>query len=144
MRLTFGTRLIDLSPYRGAGGAGAAFITITNLDIPEDAAIGTTIGVFSVVGGTGTYTFTLLSDPDNKLDVSGTNGVNLITTAALNFETDTTHPFVVQADNGVDTPLTRALDVNVTDVSEFEARITEDGVDLRITEDAVDLRVLEA
>lgn len=37
----------------------------------------TAIGTLSVVGGTGTYTFTLTDSHTNAVQVAGTNGVNL-------------------------------------------------------------------
>jgi len=41
------------------------------------AAQNTAIGTLSVVGGTGTYTFTLTDSHTNAVQVAGTNGVNL-------------------------------------------------------------------
>lgn len=102
----------------GGGGVAAAAIVISNSSVAEDAAVGTDIGTFSVVNGSGTYTFSITADPDNKFDTVGANDSILETTAALDWETATSHPVTIEADNGVDPPLVRVFTINVTNVFE--------------------------
>ena len=86
-------------------------ILLSNSTIPDNATVGTNVGVLSVAGGSGTYTFTLTSNPGNLFALSGTNGVNLNTNAAM---TVGTYPVTVQAAGGVPTPITRTLSIAVT------------------------------
>jgi len=92
-----------------------ARIRLSAVAIAEDASIGATVGALSVVGGSGVYSFSITSDPDSKFDISGGN---LITDAALDYETATSHQVTIEADNGVDTPLTATFTIIVTDVVE--------------------------
>lgn len=140
MRLTIGAQLIDLPPILGQGSA-ATFISITNAEVAENAALLDVIGTLSVVNGSGVYTFSITSDPDNKFDLDGDD---LIVDGAFDYETATSHQVTVEADNGVDPPISRVLTIAVTDVEEGagDFRITEGG-DFRITE-AGDFRILEA
>lgn len=99
----------------GTGGASGPRIAISSTSVSESAPNPTTIGTLSVVNGSGVYTFTKTADPDAKFAVSGSN---LNTAAALNYETATFHSVTIQADNGVDAPLTRAYSINVVNVLE--------------------------
>ena len=86
-------------------------ILLSNSTIQDNATVGTNVGVLSVAGGSGTYTFTLTSNPGNLFVTAGTNGVNLNTNAAM---TVGTYPITVQAAGGVPTPITRTLSIAVT------------------------------
>jgi hypothetical protein len=88
-----------------------AVILVSNTTVLDNATIGTNVGTLSVAGGTGTYTFTLTSNPGSLFATAGTNGVNLNTAAAL---TVGDKPITVQAAGGVPTPISRALIVTVT------------------------------
>jgi hypothetical protein len=92
-----------------------ARISLAGSSVAEDAAIGTAIGTLSVVNGSGVYTFSITADPDSKFAIDGTT---LETAAALDYETATSHSVTIEADNGVDTPLSRTFVIGVTDVSE--------------------------
>lgn len=67
----------------GFGGLGrnlggkSKHIALSASTFLAGAAQGTAIGALSVVGGTGTYTFTLTDSHTNAVQVAGTNGVNL-------------------------------------------------------------------
>jgi hypothetical protein len=81
------------------------------MSVSADASVGDLVGVLSVSGGTGTYAFTLTDDAgglfaldvgdDTRLEVAGalTAGVESVT---------------IQADNGVDDPITRIITITVT------------------------------
>jgi hypothetical protein len=78
---------------RGLGGS----IALTAYSILESASSGSTVGVLSVVNhpsGASGWTFTETADPDNKFAISGTN---LNTSAALNYETATSHQITITA-----------------------------------------------
>lgn len=107
---------IGLGLNRG-GKAGVAVPTIllSNTSVAENVANGTTIGVLSVINGSGTYTFTETADPDSKFGVTGSN---LNKTAALNYGTSTSHSVTIHADNGAGSTLDRTFTINVTNVNE--------------------------
>lgn len=108
------------------GGVAVATITLSATTIPENAAINDVIGVLSVINGSGTYTFTETADPDSKFNISG---ANLRVGAVLDFETDTTHPVTIEADNGVDPPISREFFIAVTDVAEdYEFDLANDSL----------------
>jgi hypothetical protein len=81
----------------GAGDIGVG-IRLSNASFVAGSAAGTAIGTLSVVGGTGTYTFTLTNNAGGKAQVAGTNGVNLqagsVAASAGQFS------ITVHADNG--------------------------------------------
>lgn len=105
------------SPF-GARRASGPQILLSAASIAENAATGSTVGVLSVVGGTGTWTFTKTADPDAKFVLAGTGGSNLNTAAALDYETKNSHSVTIQATNGTDT-INRTFAIGVTNV--FEA-----------------------
>ena len=86
-----------------------AVILISNAMIFDNATIGSNVGVLSVAGGTGTYTFTLTNNAGGRFAVGGTNGVNLNTASAV---TVGSYAVTVSATNGV-TPITRTINIAV-------------------------------
>ena len=96
-------------------------VVLSSSSVLESAASGTTVGVLSVVNGTGSYTFTKTADPNSKFAVSG---ANLNTAAALDYETATSHSVTISASNGVDAAIVRTISVSVTNV--FEAASLSD------------------
>lgn len=78
----------------------------------EDATIGSTLAVLTASHPRAT--FSIVNDPDNKFDISGSN---LISTAAFDYETKTTHSVTIRAslrDKTYDTTFV----FNVTDVAD--------------------------
>lgn len=59
------------------GGGIFSGIQLSGSTFVVGNAISSAIGNFSVVGGSGTYTYTLTDSASNKVKVAGTNGVNL-------------------------------------------------------------------
>jgi hypothetical protein len=94
-----------------------AVILVSNTSVLESATVGTTVGTLSVAGGSGTYVFTLTNTAGGKFTTAGTNGVNLNTAAALDYETATSHTITVSATNG-GTPITRTVVIAVLNVVE--------------------------
>jgi hypothetical protein len=100
-------------PVDEAGNATTmgAVILVSNTTVLDTATIGSNVGALSVAGGTGTYTFTLTSNPGSLFATAGTNGVNLNVAAAL---TAGIKPITVQAAGGVPTPISRTINITVT------------------------------
>jgi hypothetical protein len=111
MRLGLGLGF-DRGRPRAASGA---LILLSLNTVAENASVGATIGTLSVSGGSGSYTFTETADPDSKFSITG---ASLKVGAALNYEAATFHTVTVQADNGVDTPLSRLFNIFVTNINE--------------------------
>lgn len=92
-------------------------IQLSAFTVAESASVATVIGTLSVINGSGTYTFTITADPDSKFQIA--NDDELQVAAALDYETATSHSVTIEADNGVDDPITRSFTVFVSNV--FEA-----------------------
>lgn len=88
---------------------------MSNLLIPEDALIGSPVGVASVTNGFGTYTPTLTDDAGGVFDLSGDT---VVTAALLDFETEDEYEIEITFDNGVHTPIVEQFTITVTDVAE--------------------------
>lgn len=97
-------------------------IHLSNATISDNAAIGTTIGVLSVTGGTGSYTYTLVSNPGTLFAISGSN---LNVAAALTAGSD---PISIKADNGAGSTVTQPFLITVTPSS--NALQSDTGVDI--------------
>ena len=82
------------------------------LDVACTDVMGTAIGTLSVIGGVGTYTFTLTNSAGNKAQVAGTNGVNLQAGSAS--ASQGTFSVVVHADNGAGSIFDRAFGLTAT------------------------------
>lgn len=91
----------------GNGVTGPS-IQLSSATIADTASIGDTIGTLSVSGGTGTYTFTLTSNPGSLFSISGTS---LKVAAALSAGSDA---ITVHADNGAGSTIDRAFLITVT------------------------------
>lgn len=100
---------------RGVPGVGVPRIVLSDRTVAEDASVNDVIGVLSVANGSGSYTFTKTADPDSKFNI---NAANLRVDAALDYETATSHLVTIEADNGVDDPISRQFTITVTDVAE--------------------------
>jgi hypothetical protein len=100
----------------GSGvGAGepVALIILSASTIAEDAGVGDAVGTLSVSNGSGSYTFTLTDDAGGLFAIDGDD---LEVDGALDYETATSHSITVEADNGVDDPISRQFTITVTDV----------------------------
>lgn len=116
---------LSFESYMYGGGAG---IRLTAQTLAENSAAGTAVGTLSVVGGSGTYTFTLTDNAGTRFQVAGTNGVNLQAGAtATNAEVSQTHSITVHADNGAGSTFDRVFTIFITDVNEFTPVITSNG-----------------
>lgn len=113
MMIRLGT-LLSSSAATGEGPTGA-FLRISASSIAEDANVGDAIGTLSVTNGSGVYTFTITADPDTKFAIDGSA---LELGATVDYETATTHSVTIEADNGVDPPISRTFTIYVTNVFE--------------------------
>ena len=103
--LGFGLDFWPPSLLRGPSGPAIALSVAT---IADTAAVGDTVGILSVVGGTGVYTFTLTSNPGALFSITGTS---LQVAAALTAGSDA---ITIHADNGAGGTLDRAFLITVT------------------------------
>ena len=108
---------ISLSLGSTRAGPQGPTIVISASSIAENAVVGSTVGVLSVVNGTGTWTFTKTADPDAKFVLAGTGGANLNTAAGFDFETAQSHSVTIEATNGTET-ISRTFSIGVLDVAE--------------------------
>jgi hypothetical protein len=91
---------------------GLAGIRLSGTTFTAGSAQGTAIGTLSVVGGTGTYTFTLTDSASNKVQVAGTNGVSL--QAGATSSSAGSFSITVHADNGAGSTFDRTFLITVT------------------------------
>ncbi len=112
---------------------GEPQVRLSPTSIAEDAEIGSVVGSLSVLNGTGSYTYSATADPDSKFAISGSN---LVTDAALDYGTATSHSVTISADNGDDDPVSGTFAVSVIKVEPSLAPLT-----LSISEITVDVPV---
>lgn len=86
---------------------GSQQIQLSAATVLSSASVGALVGVLSVLNGTGSYTFTLTSNPGGLFAVSG---ANLNVGAALSPGSDA---ITVHADNGAGSVLNAALLITV-------------------------------
>jgi hypothetical protein len=101
--------------FGSAGVLGAASGPTLNLSassFPENSALNTVIGTLSVSNGSGSYTYSLTSNPGTLFNISGSDLRVTSTTIAAG-----SYPVTIEADNGVDTPISRAFLLTATAVS---------------------------
>lgn len=104
-----------ISVEQGGGSTFEPELRISDTSIDEGATTGRVVGTLMVLNGSGSYTYTITSDTDSKFAISGSD---LVTAAALDYETKTSHNVTIQADNGVDTPISQAFVIEVNNVIE--------------------------
>jgi hypothetical protein len=119
--LGLGLTLTQVAVRGGAGHVVGPQILISGRAQDENTAIGTAIGTLSVVGGTGTYTFTKTADPDSAFTL--TAGV-LKNAIVFDYETAIAHNVTIHADNGAGSTVDRVLVIFVNDIDEVPAVIT--------------------
>lgn len=90
----------------------SAKIALSNNSVSQHNT-GGLVGVFSVLRGSGSYTFTLIDNAGGRFTVSGTN-LNVLDPALVNYTGASGHEIKAQADNGVDTPIIAYFNVYVT------------------------------
>ena len=91
----------------GVGISGPT-ILLSNATVASTATVGTTVGALSVINGSGSYTFTLTSNPGGLFAISV---ANLNVAAALTAGSD---PITIHADNGVGGLITQPFVITVT------------------------------
>ena len=85
-----------------------SYIVLSNNVINASAVPGSLVGVLSVIGGSGTYTYTLTSNPGGYFAISGSNLNPALTVTAG------TYPITIQANNGAGSIITMPFIVYVT------------------------------
>jgi hypothetical protein len=111
------------------GGVTGPTILLSAASIEENSAEDTLVGTLSVANGSGSYTFTLLDDADGRVKIDGDELQAGAT--PTDYEVATSLDIEVEADNGVDDPITRAFTITVTNVLEVTlAALTLDNADI--------------
>lgn len=100
------------------GGASWPTITLDAAIIAEDANVGDLVGNLAVADGSGSYAFSITADPDGKFQLDAGDDSQLEVGGAPDYETATSHLVTIEADNGVDAPITRQFTISVTNVVE--------------------------
>lgn len=109
-------------------GGGGAFIALSASTLAENSAAGTAIGTLSVSGATGTAVFALVDSAGTKVQLAGTNNVNVQAGAtASNYETAAAYTFTVSVSGVTPAISNTTFTVSVTDVNEFTPVITSNG-----------------
>ena len=96
---------------------GRTAISLSARSVLESATQGTVIGVLSSAFGTAPYTFSIVSDPDSKFAVSGSNLV-VRTGASFNFETKVFHTVTVRSTDATTAFKDYTFTILVTDVAD--------------------------
>jgi hypothetical protein len=112
-----GFNLPILNRTRRKGG-GSPALRLSSLSIAEDAGIGDVVGTLSVSNlpdGVTVTGYTITADPDDVFDISSDD---LVTTAALDYETATSHSVTIEAALSAGDPITRAFSISVINVFE--------------------------
>lgn len=97
----------------GGGGITGPTITLSASTIAEDASVGDLVGTLAVANGSGSYTFTLTDDAGGLFALDVGDDTLLEVAGALSVGSES---ITVEADNGVDDPISRAFLITVTAV----------------------------
>lgn len=92
----------------GSAGKSGAVLNLSNASVSDGASIGDLVGVLSVSGGTGSYTYSITSDPSSFFAI---DTANLEVGASL---TAGSYPVTIQANNGAGSIISRAFLITVT------------------------------
>lgn len=96
----------------GLAGGGPALRLSSNAAL-DSATVGTVIGTLSVTGGTGSYTFSLTSNPGGLFSIT-TNQLKVA--AALTAGSD---PIIIKADNGAGSVIISPFTIIVSSAAAF-------------------------
>ena len=91
------------------GGGGGPTLNLSASTFPENSALNTVIGTLSVSGGTGTYTYSLTSNPGTLFNISGASLRVTSTTIAAG-----SYPVTIRADNGAGSVIDRVFLLTAT------------------------------
>jgi len=94
----------------------AKTILLSTNTMMEDIALGANIGALSVWRGVGTYTFSIVSDPDNLFTTSDENNTDKI--GKVDYEIKASHTVTVRANNGEGDIIDKMFTIAVTDVAD--------------------------
>lgn len=91
--------------------------------VPENTAVSTHLGTFSVSNGAGSYTFAFATggNPSGKFSIST---ADLVLAGALDYETVASYVLVIEATNGVDPVVSRPLTITVGDILDTAATLS--------------------
>ncbi|MBG6211662.1 hypothetical protein IWQ49_006353, partial [Labrenzia sp. EL_126] len=113
-----GLGLLDTTAIVSSTPAAPTDIFLSATAFDEDTALGV-IATISANGNPAS-TFSIIADPDNKFDISGSD---LILDGAFDYETDTSHTVTIRATNGVGDPYEEEFTIQVNDILEATAPV---------------------
>jgi hypothetical protein len=100
------------------GGSNNTTIVLSASTVAEDASVGDLVGTLSVSNGSGSYAFTMTNTAGGLFALDGVDDTLTEVAGALDYETATSHSITIEADNGVDAPITQQFTISVTNVGE--------------------------
>jgi hypothetical protein len=100
------------------GSANNATIALSASTVAEDASVGDLVGTLSVTNGSGSYAFTMTDTAGGLFALDVVDDTLAEVAGALDYETATSHSITIEADNGVDAPITQQFTISVTNVGE--------------------------
>lgn len=95
--------------------SGTGIIELSNNEIEDDAQVNDLVGILTVSGGSGPYTFSITADADVKFVLDNADNTRLELQATVDHATAPTHNVTIQATNGVDSPLSRTFTIVVNE-----------------------------
>jgi hypothetical protein len=101
-----------------------ARIGLSSSTIAEDASVGDLVGTLAVANGSGSYTFTLTDDAGGLFALDVGDDTLLEVAGALSPGSES---ITVEADNGVDAPVSRAFLITVTAVGGADDLLADTG-----------------
>lgn len=90
---------------------GPTDINLSNQTIVSGSPIGTVVGSLTTVNGTGPFTYTITSDPDNKFDIVGND---LVTDQNVDFATDPSHDVTIMVTDDNANTFSKLFTITVT------------------------------
>lgn len=91
---------------------GPTGIELSNQTIDSGSVLGTVVGDLDSDGGIGPYTYTIISDPDGKFDISGDS---LITDGPVDVNVDPTHNVTIRTTDSNNKTFTKSFLIVVQD-----------------------------
>lgn len=125
-------------------GGNDPLIRLSSTSVAYDALVGDLVGTLSVSNPSGSYTFSITADPDTKFVLDGGDDTLLELEATVDYDVATSHSVTIEADNGVDTPLTRTFTITVAAVVPDAFELADWDLDTGDTEADVTINSLPA
>jgi hypothetical protein len=116
---------------------GPSDITLSNSIVEEGSSIGTLIGTFTSIDGSGPFTWTITDDPDNKFLIQ--NGNELTVNGVFDFDVDTDHNVTIEVEDVNNKTFEKTFVIEVIEgiISAEDKQININGIDEYMTSSAI-------